>query len=93
MKHEDLILELEQLAGQLGVSIRYEKGDFDGGYCILKDERILVVNKRLTPNRKASVLALGMNAIGLENVYLKPALREFIDDETARMRARAGVAG
>lgn len=91
MKHEDLILELEQLAGQLGVVIRYEKGDFDGGYCILKTERILVVNKRLSPNRKASVLALGMNAIGLENVYLKPALREFIDDETARVRARAGV--
>lgn len=93
MKHEDLILELEQLAGQLSVVIRYEKGDFDGGYCILKAERILVVNKRLSPNRKASVLALGMSAIGLENVYLKPALREFIDDENARVRARAGVTG
>jgi hypothetical protein len=92
MKHEDLILELEQIAGQLGVVIRYEKGDFDGGYCILKAERILVVNKRLSPQKKASVLALGMNAIGLDSIFLKPALREFIDDETARVRARAGVA-
>jgi len=93
MKHEDLILELEQLAAQLGVVIRYEKGDFDGGYCVLKTERILVANKRLSPNRKASVLALGLNAIGLDNVYMKPAVREFIDDETTRVRTRAGVPG
>ncbi len=93
MKHEEIIDELQQLAGQMGIVIRYEKGDFDGGYCILKEARILVVNKRLAPNRKAAVLALGMNAIGLENVYLKPAIREFIDDETARMRARDRVPG
>jgi hypothetical protein len=93
MKHEDLILELEQLAGQLGVGIRYEKGDFDGGYCILKAERILVVNKRLSPNRKSSVLALGLSAIGLDSVFLKPAVREWIDAELARVRTRAGVVG
>ena len=93
MKHEDIITELEQLAEQMGVVIRYEKGDFDGGYCILKEARILVVNKKLAPPKKASVLALGMNAIGLENVYLKPAIREFIDDETARMRLKSGVPG
>ena len=93
MKHEELVQELESVAGQLGVAIRYEKGDFDGGYCILKDERILVVNKRLAPNRKASVLALGLQAIGLENLFLKPALRAYIDDEVARVRARSEKPG
>lgn len=89
MKHDELIREFEALAEQLGVTIRNEKGDFDGGYCILKDERILVVNKRLTPNRKASVLALGLNAIGLENVFLKPVIRAYVDDEVARVRLKA----
>jgi hypothetical protein len=85
MKHEALIEELEQLATQLGVTVRYEKGDFEGGYCIVKDAHLLLVNKRLMPVRKASVLALGLNAIGLENLFIKPAVRAYIEDEVARM--------
>ena len=49
MKQEELILELEALAAQLGITLRYDKGDFEGGYCILKAQRLLLINKRLTP--------------------------------------------
>jgi hypothetical protein len=85
MKYEELIEELHLIANQLGVTIRYEKGDFDGGYCIMKEQKMLLVNKRLSPNKKASVLALGMHEIGLDQVYLKPALRAYVEDETARV--------
>jgi hypothetical protein len=85
MKHEELIEELHKVAEQLGVTVRYEKGDFDGGFCILKAERILLVNKRLAPNKRASVLALGMYEIGLDDVYLKPAVRAYIEDEAAKV--------
>lgn len=84
MKHEQIIMELEDVARQLGVTVRYEKGDFEGGFCILKDNKILLINKKLAPNRKAAVLAVAMQEIGLENVFLKPALREYIEDEVAR---------
>lgn len=84
MKHENIIMELEDVARQLGVTVRYEKGDFEGGFCILKDNKILLINKKLAPNRKAAVLAVAMQEIGLENVFLKPALREYIEDEVAR---------
>ncbi|MBX2991506.1 MAG: hypothetical protein KF749_10115 [Bacteroidetes bacterium] len=84
MKHENIITELEDVARQLGVTIRYEKGDFEGGFCILKDNKILLINKKLVPNRKAAVLAVAMQEIGLENVFMKPALREYIEDEVAR---------
>ena len=84
MKHDELINELHGLATQLGVSIRYDKGDFEGGFCILKDQKLMLVNKRLMPGRKAAVLAVALHEIGLENVYLKPALREYIDDEVAK---------
>jgi hypothetical protein len=54
----------------------------------LKARKILIINKKLMPNRKAAVLAVAMQEIGLENVFIKPALREFIEDEVARaMRA------
>ena len=84
MKHEVLIQELQEVAAQLGVTIRYERGDFEGGYCILRDARILLVNRRLLPAKKASVLAMAMHEIGLEDMYLKPAVREYIEDEVAK---------
>ena len=83
MKVDDLIQEFHELARQLGITIRYERGDFEGGYCVLKDQKLLLINRRLLPNRKASVLATAMQEIGLENVYVKPVLREFIEDEVA----------
>jgi hypothetical protein len=84
MKHEDLIEELQTVAAQLSISIRYERGDFQGGYCILKDQRLLLVNRRLMPSRKASVLAVALQEIGLDDVYLKPAVRAYIEDEVVR---------
>ncbi len=84
MKVEELVEELHDLARQLGITIRYERGDFEGGYCILKEQRLLLVNRRLLPARKASVLATAMQEIGLENVYMKPVLREYIEDEVAK---------
>ena len=85
MRHEGLISELEAIANQLGVSVRYEKGDFEGGFCILKEKKLLVVNKRLMPNKKAAALAIALHEIGLDNVFVMPAVREFIEDEVARV--------
>ena len=84
MKQEELIEELQSVAQQLGVTVRYEKGDFEGGYCILREQKMLLINKRLIPARRASVLALALREIGMENVFLRPALRAYIDDEAAK---------
>jgi len=91
MRHEDLLQELHEAARQLGVTIRYEKGDFEGGYCILKDEKLLLVNRRLVPSRKVSVLALAISELGLENLFLKPAVRQYIEDEVTRNRKPNGT--
>jgi hypothetical protein len=84
MNYLHVIQELEQVAGQLGILIRYEKGDFEGGYCILKDEKVMVVNKRLHDIRKASVLAQALSEYGIEATFIKPNVREFIEDEVAK---------
>jgi hypothetical protein len=89
MKHEELIAGLELVAQQLGVTIRYEKGDFEGGFCLLKSQKVLIVNKKLLPNRKAAVLAAGLYELGLDAVFIKPVLRDFIEDEVARLMRSA----
>ena len=88
MKQEELILELESLAGQLGVAVRYEKGDFEGGYCILRAQKLLLINKRLTPARRASLLGVALQEIGLDNRFVKPAVRAFIEDEARKAQRR-----
>jgi hypothetical protein len=84
MTAEQIIKELEELARNSGIAIRYEKGDFDGGYCVLKAERMIVINRKLASPRRASVLAQGIADVGIEELYLKPAVREYIEDELAR---------
>jgi hypothetical protein len=84
MENQELLTELESIASQLGIKLRYEKGDFEGGYCVLKSERIIVINKKLSPNLRLSVIARGINEIGLNNVYVKPAVRDFIEDEVSK---------
>jgi hypothetical protein len=85
MTQEQMLKELEALAASSGITVRYEKGDFEGGFCVLKDERLIVVNKKLPPAKKASVLAQGVAEIGIEDRYLKPAVREYIEEELARV--------
>ncbi len=37
--------KLENLLKDAGYIIRYEKGNFNAGYCILEDKKIIVINK------------------------------------------------
>jgi hypothetical protein len=87
MTQEQILRELEELASKSGISIRYEKGDFEGGFCVLKAERLIMVNKKLAPAKRASIVAQGLAEIGIDEVYLKPVVREFIEDELARVRS------
>jgi hypothetical protein len=85
MTQEQMLKELESLAASSGITVRYEKGDFEGGFCVLKTERLIVVNKKLPSAKKTSVLAQGVAEIGIEDRYLKPAVREFIEEELAKL--------
>ncbi len=84
MTHEELFEELKGLAGELSIKVRFENGNFDGGYCLLREERLLVLNRRATVPRKIRTLALGLTEYGLGDVFIRPALREAIEDELAK---------
>ena len=81
MEKEALLEELRETCEHLGYSIRYEKGDFDGGHCILKEQRLLIVNKRFTIERKISTIARALGELGVDAIFVKPAVRELIDME------------
>lgn len=84
MNHDQTLKALESLASDSGILVRYEKGDFEGGFCVLKQERIIVINRKIAVQRKASILAAGLAEIGVTEEMLTPELRQFIEDELAR---------
>jgi hypothetical protein len=81
MEKEALLEELRETVEALGYKIRYERGDFSGGSCILREERLLVVNRKYTIERKISVIARALGELGVDAIFVKPAVREVIDTE------------
>lgn len=44
--------KLEILLKEASYTLRYEKGNFNSGYCLLKDKRIVIINKYFTDDVK-----------------------------------------
>lgn len=48
--------KLEELYEEARYTIRYEKGNFNSGYCVLEERRVAVVNKFLSTEGRINVL-------------------------------------
>lgn len=77
---EEIVEDLKSIAAQLGAEVRFEKGDFKGGYCILNDNKVIVINKMANLQRKVMVLSMALKELGVDQIYLTPRLREIIDE-------------
>ncbi len=82
---EEIIQDLKALAQQLGAEVRFEKGDFKGGYCLLKESKVIVINKMMNLQRKVMILSAALKELGIDQIYLNPRMREIID-EMAEMK-------
>lgn len=77
---EEIIQDLKSIANQLGATVRFEKGDFKGGYCLLKESKVIVINKNANLQRKAVILSAALKELGVDDIYLNPKLRELIEE-------------
>ena len=77
---EEILQELKAVADQLGASVRFEKGDFKGGYCIVHDKKIIVINKMTNLQRKVMILSTALKELGTDSIYITPKIREVIEE-------------
>ncbi|MBS3944054.1 MAG: hypothetical protein KGZ42_01020 [Melioribacter sp.] len=77
---ENILEDLKELATQMGAKVRFERGDFKGGYCIIKRDKIIVINKLSNLQRKVLTLTSALKELGIEEIYLPPKLREIIEE-------------
>ena len=50
------LAKLEDLIAESDYFLRYEKGSFKSGYCLLRDQKIMIINKLFTTEGKINVL-------------------------------------
>ena len=85
MDDHAVLNQLEELARTLGVEVRYEPVRKEGlsnsgGLCRLKGEYILIINSNASVKGKIQTMATALKRFDLNQVYLRPGLREFLDD-------------
>ena len=83
LEDKALLAQLEELADSLGLKVRYEKikkeaSFYPGGLCRVKGEDTFIINKQASADDKIQALAKGIVSFDLSQVYIKPALREFL---------------
>jgi len=83
LDEEGLLIQLEELADNLEIKIRYEKifkegSFFPGGYCKIKRENLIIINTKASIQDKIEILARALICFDLSQVFIKPALREYL---------------
>lgn len=58
--------KLEDLMGESEYILRYEKGNFKSGYCILQDNKVAIVNKYFSLEGKINCLIDIIKSIEIE---------------------------
>lgn len=54
--NQSSVNKLEKILGEAGYVVRYERGSFQSGYCILEDKRVVVLNKFLNTEGRVNTL-------------------------------------
>lgn len=50
------LTKMEDVIAESDYALRYEKGNFKSGYCLLRDQKIMIINKFYTTEGKINAL-------------------------------------
>jgi hypothetical protein len=60
------LTKLEDLIAESDYTLRYEKGNFKSGFCVLKDQKIIIVNKFYPTEGKINALFDILRTVSLD---------------------------
>ena len=88
MKYTPAILnKIEALVEEAGYIIRYERGSFQSGYCILEDRKVVVLNKFLQLEGKINTLIDLLPQLNIDPETLKPESKKMYAEVMARVQS------
>jgi hypothetical protein len=69
--------KLEGILEEARFIVRYEKGNFNAGHCLLEDKRIVVINKFFTLENKINCLIDIINMVNIGDTQFSEELLPF----------------
>jgi len=78
-KKTELLEDFLSLGEKCDIKIIHDRGDFNGDNCLLFANNTIVINKHKPLDQRLHVLAKCFSQIDLDNVYIKPILRDLIE--------------
>lgn len=76
--------KIEKIVSEVGYIIRYERGTFQSGYCILESKRVVVLNKFLQTEGRINTLIDLLPILNIEADHLSTESRKMFEEVIAR---------
>lgn len=78
---------LEEIALKMGVELRYENFAMneirtEGGFCKLLGKPMILIDRKDSKRRKILILAKSLGKLNLEGIFIPPAVRRVIENQT-----------
>ena len=70
--------KLEEIFKALEYKVRYEKGNFKSGYCLIEDQNIVVVNKFFPVESKVNTLMEILRSIEVDSSLLDASQQKLL---------------
>ena len=88
MKYTQTTLDkIEKIIAEAGYIIRYERGTFQSGFCILEDRKVVVLNKFLQLEGRINTLIDLIPQLKINGERLTPDSKKVFDDIMGRYHA------
>ena len=86
MKYTQSTLDkIEKILDEAGYIVRYERGNFQSGYCILEQKKVVVLNKFLQMEGKVHTLAELVPQLSIEPTHLSTDARKMYEEIMSRL--------
>ena len=91
MKYTQTTLaKLEKAIEEGGYIVRFERGNFQSGFCLLEEKKVVVLNKFLPLEGKINTLIDLIPQLHIKPETLSPEYKKIIDDAMSRIQATGG---
>ncbi len=75
-----ILKELYDLLKTQYIDIRYVSDDSPCGFCILNNNKTVIINRNLPENTKIAELVKIIKENELDKIYIKPYIRDLLED-------------
>jgi hypothetical protein len=83
------LVKLEDIVAESDYILRYEKGNFKSGYCVLKEQKIVIVNKFYTTEGKINTLLDIFKNVKFDTARFSEKNLKLYEDITTQQQAAA----